>query len=153
MLLPTHERRANIYTRPVVTIILEQLHNVSTIIFALYTNHHRNWNERDIPTLEKVKQTLLDALHLLIYPKKRYPKMHNSSQHATVITNEEYEKVDKFYKPIKEIIKKQLHTCLKIRDISNVELLLEVLFILPPHKREIDLMKTNGSILYHTKEK
>ena len=147
--LRTHETRVDNYIRPVVTIILEKLHDISTIIFALYTSQYNGWNERDIPTLEKVKQTLQDALHLLVYyPKQRYPKIHNSSQHATIITNEEYKDVYEFYTPIKEIIKTQILTCLKEGSRLRVELLLEVLYIFPPHKREINFKRTNGSILY-----
>lgn len=145
------------YVRPVVTIIREQLKKVSAILFTLHTNeHHAHWNERDIPTLEKVKQTLLDALRLIIYtkekyPKERYPTLHNSPQPATVITKAEYEKVDIFYTPVKSEIKDALTKLSKLiystflhrpgglQLRKQKELLHDVLFVLP-HKREIEYL-------------
>jgi len=158
------------YIRPLVPIIRKQLHEVTTIIFALYTytNHPIQWKYTDIPTLERVKQTLMNALYSIIYteqkyPKEQYPRLHNYPQPATDITNEEYKKVALFYTPIKKVIKEQLLKIFKAGSAyldkphgaplrKKIELLLDMFVRFPPYKREIDFMKTNGSILYHDLE-
>ena len=144
------------YVQRVVTIIREQLKIVSAILFALHTNRHNQWEEGDIPILKRVKQTLMNALYLIIYteenyPKDQYPILHNSPQPATVITKAEYEKVDMFYTPVKRVIKNELTKLSKLiystflhrpggeKLRKQKELLHDVLFVLP-HKREIEYL-------------
>jgi hypothetical protein len=102
--------RVRKYITPILATIREQLKKVQTILYNIqYTNKHVNdWSHRDINILEGVKQTLLNALHVVLYPKEKLPQSYDSYQNAAVFTRSDHNRVNPFFEPVMKTIKEQL---------------------------------------------
>jgi hypothetical protein len=98
------------YFSTIVPVIRTQLKKVGSLIYKIqYTNEHPvPWTYRDLPLLEKVKQTLMNALHFIIYPKEKHPALYNSSLQIIYTRNELIE-VNPFFEPVIKEIQKSLN--------------------------------------------
>jgi len=93
------------YFKTIVPVIRAQLNKVGSLLYKIqYTNEHPvPWTHRDLSVLKMVKQTLMNALHLIIYPKDKHPSLYTNSLQIIYARNELID-VNPFFEPvIKEI--------------------------------------------------
>jgi hypothetical protein len=114
---------AKTYLTPFGPIIHEQLKIVSHILYRLeYTAEtmekvpdgtngekwaraiDKEWKRTDIPLLKRVRQTLLDARHNILYPKDKQPQMYNSLNAPKAYSKADYSRVKVFFESIIEKI-------------------------------------------------
>jgi hypothetical protein len=98
------------YFSTIVPVIRVQLKKVGILIHKIqHTNeYHVPWTSRDLPVLEKVKQSLMNALQIIIYPKEKHAALfiHNVQ---IVYTRNELIEVNPFFEPVIKEIQKSLN--------------------------------------------
>lgn len=103
-----HEVRR--YFSTIVPVIRSQLKKVGSLIYNIqHTNeHHAPWTQRDLPLLEKVKQSLMNALQFIIYPKEKHAALYVHNVQIVYTRNELIE-VNPFFEPVIKEIQKSLN--------------------------------------------
>ena len=98
------------YFSTIVPIIRSQLKKVASLIYNIqYTNkYHVPWTQCDLPLLEKVKQSLMNALQFIIYPKEKHAALYNHNV-PIVYTRNELIQVNPFFEPVIKEIQKSLN--------------------------------------------
>jgi hypothetical protein len=103
-----HARYYNIrvYITPIVAEIRNQLTIVQRILYKLqFTREYVNdWTLDNVDILQRVKQTLQNALHIILYPKEKHPKLYNSPEKKIVFSKNERKKINIFFEPIIPLI-------------------------------------------------
>jgi hypothetical protein len=96
----------HVYITPIVTEIRNQLTIVQRILYKLqFTREYVNdWTLDNVDILQRVKQTLLNALHIILYPKEKHPKLYNSPEKKIVFSLAEHKKINIFFEPIITLI-------------------------------------------------
>ena len=102
--------RVREYVIPIIATIRNQLREVQSILYKIeYTNEHvHDWTRRDSKLLERVKQTLLRALHFIVYPNDTYSELYKVSQNTIAFTRSEHNRVIPFFEPVMNTIKDKL---------------------------------------------
>ena len=102
--------QVRIFFKPIVRIIRSQLREIGSLIYNIeYTNKYTvPWTRRDLPLLEKVKQSLMNALQFIIYPKEKHAALYNHNVQI-VYTRNELIQVNPFFEPVIKEIQKSLN--------------------------------------------
>ena len=104
--------RGRRYITPIVKEIRKQLTEVQSILYKLqFTREYvSDWTLDNINILQRVKQTLLNALHIILYPKEKHPSLYNFPKNKIVFIKNERAKINEraqikvFFQPIIELI-------------------------------------------------
>ena len=111
--LNSRDYRTHNYISSVIEMIRTQLSIIQNILFILMYNQvdyecHKEkfsgWTLEDVDILKRVKQTLLNALDIIRYPKEKHPKLYNSPENNIKWSRTELKKVNIFFKPISDEI-------------------------------------------------
>jgi hypothetical protein len=99
------------FFKSIVRIIRIQLRNIGSLIYNIqYTNKYTvPWTRSDLPLLEKVKQSLMNALQFIIHPKEKHAALYRHNVQIVYTRNELIE-VNSFFDPVIKEIQKSLNT-------------------------------------------